>query len=498
MKAKEVKFINIACDSGTVLGKTVIHALLTNPHHQSFPMVLKICENDHFNAESYYLLFNALCEECIAQELIVCGVIIDNLRAQVRGLEEMLETFKDDPYKASVIYVPCFAHMTSLVFIHTIKKSSYFARIVNDIKSLANILRRPAAREELVETCEAICETRWLYIVDTLMWTFDRKDKLNAFLVASDNNTSGFENLPDEWECCLEILKPLKYFTYSVESSDCSLWEVKVLVENVMGTWSELSSHVLRTLPPMFAIIVSEFVSLLKKNAYHEVITSYCLTELGREDIRVKEEGFQTEYEGDEKDLFRTKRIQRTDCCLDINDLLSLDLSPIPSESEDFEPEIEPSPQTEGEDVSEDCDACEKDDETLVQLDSLSQSSVYDVSFEITLNQLRLMGRKNGIPEDYIYEIFRSWIFSNRDTGPTRMTKNCCPDIIWRRAPSHDEHWRDFCSIALRYVTLGTSEADCERSLSKQKDCQGLNITRIRSDLLEWRLRAAHSEPKQV
>lgn len=118
--------------------------------------------------------------------------------------------------------------------------------------------------------------------------------------------------------------------------------------------------------------------------------------------------------------------------------------------------------------------------------------------WEYTLNQLRLMGSKNEIPEDYIYEIFRSWIFSNRDTGPTRMTKNCSPDTIWRRAPSHDERWRDFCSIALRYVTLGTSEADCERSLSKQKDCQGLHITRIGSDLLEWRLRAAHSEPKQV
>ena len=131
-------------------------------------------------------------------------------------------------------------------------------------------------------------------------------------------------------------------------------------------------------------------------------------------------------------------------------------------------------------------------------LDILLSSPVYNVSFEIAFNQFRLMGTKHEIAEDYVHEIFRSWIFSNKSTGPTRMEKQCSPDMIWRRAPSHDERWRDFASIALRFVTLGASEADCERSLSKQKDCQGLHITRIRPDLLEWRLRAAHSRLKEV
>ena len=223
-KAREVMFVNIACDSGTVLGKTVVHALLTNPCHESFPMVLKVCDNDHFDAEKYFLLFNALCEECLTQGLIVCGIIIDNLRAKVRGFKEMLRVFKNDPYKASILHVPCFAHMTNLVFMHAKDKSTCFAWIVAVVKRLVALLRRLQARRELNETCEKICETRWLFIVDILMWTFARKEKLNAFLLASDNNTSNFDKLPEEWECCLEILKPLKYFTYSVESSGCSLW----------------------------------------------------------------------------------------------------------------------------------------------------------------------------------------------------------------------------------------------------------------------------------
>ena len=236
-------FVNIACDSGTVLGNTIVHALLTNPYHPSFPMVLRLCPNDHFTHEDYYLLFNALCEECLANKVIVCGIIIDNLRAQVNGLKLMLRNFADDSYKGCVIHVPCFAHMTNLVFVHSMKKSQDLSRIVNGVKMLVGCLRKPAARQELNETCPSICETRWLYLVDLLLWCFARRDKLDAFLTASQNNYTDFANLPLEWEVCLEILKPLQYFTYAVESSQCALWEVKVLVDNVMEAWDKLLVH---------------------------------------------------------------------------------------------------------------------------------------------------------------------------------------------------------------------------------------------------------------
>ena len=50
-----------------------------------------------------------------------------------------------------------------------------------------------------------------------------------------------------------------------------------------------------------------------------------------------------------------------------------------------------------------------------------------------------------------------------------------------------------FSMVALRYVTLGASEADCERSLSAQKNIQGLHTTKVGIDLLESRLRARYS-----
>ena len=60
----------------------------------------------------------------------------------------------------------------------------------------------------------------------------------------------------------------------------------------------------------MFTIIVREFVLLLKRNAYKEVVTSYSLTECGREELRRKEEGFQTENDTGASVPFRTTRMR--------------------------------------------------------------------------------------------------------------------------------------------------------------------------------------------
>lgn len=504
--AKQVTFVNIACDSGTVLGKTVIHALLTNPYHDSFPMVLQLCENDHLTSEGYYLLFNELCEECLANDLVVCGVVIDNLKAQVRGLQQFLNVFAEDPMKGSIKHIPCFAHMTNLVFFHAAKRSPFLAKIVVDVTELVNVLRKTEARKEIGERCQSICPTRWLYLVDLMAWILQREEKINVFLLASDNNSTDMTQLPSEWRFCFEILKPLKRFTSCVEASQCALWEVKDLVDGVIESWIKVYERFSESLSEdtplreMFRIIVEEFIGMLRRNAYKEVITSYSLSELGREAIRRCQQGLQTEADGQGPPPFQSMRIkwfQENDEAevprqedgpeMNIEELREIDdeheLAAVCSDA--VEPQIEEE------------DAIDSDVEMgpyeLEDLETLLRSPVYTVSFEMAFRSLVSLGQMQGLEEEYVYEVFRSWIFTDRARSPTRLERGCSPDVIWRRAPAHDERWRDFSMIALRYVTLGTSEADCERSLSAQKNIQGLHTTKIGIDLLESRLRAHFS-----
>ena len=492
-KAQEVRFVNIACDSGTVLGKTVIHALLTNPYNDSFPMVLQLIDNTNFTGDDYCLAFNILCEECFAHDLIVCGVIIDNLRAQVNGLQQFLEMFRQDPMKASILHIPCFAHMTNLVFVHAGKKSGTLSKIVKDIGGLVEVLRKPAAVRELGERCTSVCETRWLYIVDILIWMFRREEKINTFLLASDNNKTKLRKLPEEWKTCLRILSPIKWFTLRVEASQCALWEVVELVEHVMHSWQllyqELAPDLSHELLQMFTIVVDEFVYSVKGNCYNEVIASYSLSECGRERLRAVEEGFQTERDSDWVQPFRTDRMDECEDVVEdeLEDELEKDMSVESPHSDETTPAFEKLQSLISEEQSTDSkseDDCEPD------LSVLLKSPVYDVSFKTALLQLTTTAKYNGLSAEYVYEIFRTWLFADRAKTPTRMERQCSPDIIWRRAPSHDENWRGFAAVAMRYVTLGTSEADCERSLSKQKTIQGLHITNISTPLLESRLRA--------
>ena len=117
--ARELRYVNIVVDAGTVLGVAVIHSLLSNPYHKEFPLVLDVTENNHFDKFMYRDLFEKLCTMCHEQGCIVCSIITDGLRAQVSGLEMLLR----EKESCSTIYqIRCFAHLTNLVFVDCLKQ----------------------------------------------------------------------------------------------------------------------------------------------------------------------------------------------------------------------------------------------------------------------------------------------------------------------------------------------------------------------------------------
>ena len=306
---------------------------------------------------------------------------------------------------------------------------------------------------------------------------------------------------------CFAILKPLKRFSSCVEASQCALWEVKDLVDCVIESWRKVAEKFREDvkegtpLYDMFRTVVVEFVNMVQRKAYNEVITSYSLSELGREMLRRCENGLQTEPDGEGPPSFlspRVKWFQETDEVEaevarreDIRHVDTAEPTELEEDDEikricDYFDQIE-------EEEEEAIDSAKEHGSSEKNLETLLSSSVYDISFERAFQSLASVGEMQGLDEEYIYNVFRSWLFSDRAHSPTRLERRCSPDVIWRRAPAHEESWRGFSMVALRYVTLGASEADCERSLSAQKNIQGLHTTKVGIDLLESRLRARYS-----
>ena len=491
--ARELRYVNIVVDAGTVLGVATIHSLLTNPYHREFPIVLEITENDHFDKFMYRDLFERLCMICHEQDLIVCSIITDGLPAQVSGLEMLLQ----EKESCSCIYqIRCFAHLTNLVFNDCLKQLPNLKAMVRDISALVSLLRTAVVVEELREKCPAICPTRWLYLFDILMWLCTRKDKINAFLIGSDNNSSDFQSIPDEWQTLLDILRPLKLLSLAVESSGCALWEIIPLVAGVMKIWEHLIPGLDDDARDVLRIFVANFVWRFRRSSPEVAITSFTLTEQGREVLRRRDVGFQTRGAANVS-CFTTNRIESLS-----NLGLECDGEEMVQEGErdsDSEPademvddgmEMIVTPEFEEEEDIEGTDNLSKCDIFDLALEQLMKLDIYVCDYSTALRELIALGNRLSVPEDYIEEKFRSWIYLDRSQTPTRFCIGESPDTIWRRVPALCEEWRPFADISLRFVTIGTSEADCERSLSRQKDAQGLHTTNIRAETIEARLRA--------
>ena len=98
----------------------------------------------------------------LAKDTIFC--LMSSVRSvlRIRGLQHFLNVFAEDPMKGSIKHIPCFAHMTNLVFIHAAKRSPFLAKIVVDVTEIVNVLRKTEARKEIGERRESICPRRWL------------------------------------------------------------------------------------------------------------------------------------------------------------------------------------------------------------------------------------------------------------------------------------------------------------------------------------------------
>ena len=497
--ACEVNFVNVIVDAGSVLGKKVIHAMFTNPYNDNFPITLEVSENSGFNKIKYKEFFQLLLYRCQNQGVTVCSIITDGLRAQKSAILELIRE-SEDPNVQAILYLHCLAHLTQLAFQDSVRQCGRLRQLASEVNEFANSLRKPAAFSELGEKCPLMCQTRWLYLVEVLMWIFKREEKLEAFLLASENNTTGWHSLPGDWKAVLYILWPLKRLNLLVESSSCALWELIPIVEKVLLAWKRLLPHMSDSHLEIMKVVVSSLFVRLRQASPSVVMAAYSLSELGRAVLRQKERGFQTR--GTEHECFMSDRIRSLDTCIEElengrafwventeeNDVSSCGLDV--GENHDGLEGQAVEEEEDDENIDPDSDSSAREEILRLSIAELLDLPVYDYTHEAAFAEISRVGTILGMSQEYVHECFCEWLYSDRSTTPTRYDASSSPDTIWRRVPVVNGRWRDFAGLALRFVTVSTSEADCERSLSRQRHIQGLHTCNITTELLEARLRS--------
>jgi hypothetical protein len=515
--AETMRFVNICVDSGTVLRFCAVHSVLTNPNYE-FTRHFETLEKGDLGADGYAAFFRETVKEVREYHLEVCGIVIDNCPAQVKGLRQFI-----DEDKQGIIHVPCFCHMANLVFAHTVKRPE-FSDVMKQIKNLVDQFRSKDACVNMRGRCPAISETRWCYLENCLHWLLVRKEAVNITLVGLGKSEMGVEI-----DIVYRVFLPLKLFCQAAESNTTTLADVLEMVEEAMVEWSnvldwisQLDGSGRRFGMWMINCVTSHFSVRLKRNAWDDVITAFCLTPLGRYCIRLRNRGWigrggLVRPPDNLVNLWGKRMAKRFRGLMKVigEELLIFDIAHGPRE-DGVVAELEHEGTDEwgrviGEEEGPDEGITQQpkfrelveEEEKRSLRDRLSSLQFFSgaqgggIDIKIAQKRVRDMQRAMGLmgkdgEETDFGQLLETWLFDLPMTNGNQFNdKQDCwkANEYWRTVfRDHGEPWVGFCKVVMHFVTLGTSEAEVERTLRQQKDIQGRYGTNYGTDTLDARI----------
>ena len=79
MSVSEIRYVNMAMDSGTVLRLKTLCSMVTNPWYvERFPVIWNIDSSDSFDVLEYELFVDRQLQEMFLHGIVCVGIISDN------------------------------------------------------------------------------------------------------------------------------------------------------------------------------------------------------------------------------------------------------------------------------------------------------------------------------------------------------------------------------------------------------------------------------------
>jgi hypothetical protein len=330
-----------------------------------------------------------------------------------------------------------------------------------------------------------------------------RSDRLSVLTKErfNDDEFKMFEN-------CLDLLRPLRVFCDRMERSGSTLCRVVPEVRNVVCCYKAMYAKSKRMgaperdtihpdCYPIMKHLVSRFVARMAVNIPDICITAYLLTREGRDELikEMQPGNLPVQVAGTETgarvtSMTDTELItaRRRDGYEELSD------------DEDCEEELDDEwvnglPESPDDDPAFDGVTYKDLQADLFgsgDIEQMLDHRIYRDLFDKAANSVKRMALAVGLQEDkseICVSCLYRWVSSPDCEIPfMRMLRAFdTPDGIWRQALMFDD-WNMFAQIALRFVTLGTSEAGVERLISAHRDIASLKGTRFHADTIRDRL----------
>jgi hypothetical protein len=178
---RDHRLVNSLCDAGTVVTIQVVHAAPSSPSHRPSVLPLEAYANTNWMGEQYFELFRETVTSPLDAHppLEICGIICDNLPAQVPDLHAFLESRTEDVPR--IMHISSLTFMINLVFTSVIWTDS-FANVVTQLIQVIHALNSLPGIEIVDRRCPAVIRTRCVHLLEVIDFILDHHDEAQTLL----------------------------------------------------------------------------------------------------------------------------------------------------------------------------------------------------------------------------------------------------------------------------------------------------------------------------
>ena len=474
----------------------------------------------------------------------IVAICHDRLPSQSSAISKVISNIKQHNKIIPITDVSCLNHLIHNSFLGALNNCSEFRKLISQIDEFVPLLRKRDAVAFIGKKIPNPPKNRWIYIEDVLSFLVFNIDSVNNYLLDEWYKThfpeegQTFEQFEKQAknESCIKkdfielfiILLPMQKASLSFECESSTLSDVIPVIQVLLKSYQTIKEKALIELESILIILhelLAQLMSRLETYLPKETWASFAFSRAGRYYLRMQNaaSGLVNGNICDYTDESFSVNDASDDMEKEINDTLNIISQNggtlIEEEEED---DIEVSDNNESlnriiqsgdseeilslpndqnidkstfDAINLECNLNAKFRNKLIEwrgkeLTDMINTNIafrtYDIALEV-VNELCISFDEQCTVEQ-INTIFDEWLFNSNNTFPVRDMNLENDFIIWQNFYKHDR-LRTLSLVALRLLSIGTSESNVERLISIHRYLIHDRMTNISPEVLLARLR---------
>ena len=511
---QKYRFVNLMIDAATVLNMKVVHSCFNNPFSGLAPVPFRSVEkrNGDWCEQDYASEIETAITCLLDAGLVPVAICHDRLASQDSAIRHVLERLAENPELSLIVDVPCMNHLLHNCLMSAKKACAPLDAVIGWLSDFAKRLRKDDGVRFLGAKCPLYPETRWLYIVDTISFILRHSERVRT-LRRLDWESSHHDRLQDQqYETDAEqasqiprtvldlylILRPLKAASQAFECEASRLSDVLPVFQCLMDWYRELIGNRRLGDDSSYEVLnelMTQFVARIEYLLPPETWAAWTLTRAGRHFLRVLNA---VSYSGPAIDI----PVEFTE-------------NPVAADIRQFLVTACENDGSSGTLQEDECSNLESNN----SLDNECAEFTDDqgVSTSIAYLRQQIAVRRDQSLEQKLSIDLTAYAYEKSIATVEKFMKVLCPSVegkdaldfwLYGRRTSHEdvvltipddfamwqeahkfEKLRALSEVALRLVSVGTSESDVERINSMHKFLVHERMTNISPENLLARLR---------